>query len=64
MSCPLAAGQTRVVERALGQLLDRGEPFDYAEVQKLAAPPRSDVPHVDIGEPDLGSYDELLEAHR
>lgn len=59
-----ASTMQSAVERALGQLLDRGEPFDYAEVQKLAAPPRSDVPDVDIGEPDLGRYDELLEAHR
>ena len=48
------------VARALDTLLDQGVPFDYAAVKALAHPIESEVPHVDIGVPDLVAYDELI----
>jgi len=48
------------VVRALDALLDQGVPFDYAAVKALAHPAESEVPHVDIGVPDLVAYDELI----
>lgn len=48
------------VGRALDMLLEQGVPFDYAAVKALACPVASDVPHVDIGAPDLLAYDELI----
>ena len=48
------------VERTLEELLERGSPFDYAEVKALAAPSPSRVPEISIPAPDLVSYDELL----
>lgn len=48
------------VVRALDTLLEQGAPFDYAAVKALACPIESEVPHVDIGIPDLLAYDELI----
>lgn len=48
------------VERALAELLDRGEPFDYAALKAMAAPAEATVPEIAISEPDLGVYDALL----
>ena len=48
------------VERALTDLLDRGEPFDYVAVKAIAAPAEPTVPEIAISEPDLGAYDALL----
>ena len=48
------------VVRALDTLLEQGVPFDYAAFKALASPVASDVPHVDIGAPDLLAYDALI----
>jgi hypothetical protein len=48
------------VEAALSALLDAGESFDYAGVQRLAAPHQSEHPVVHIAAPDLASYDAFL----
>jgi hypothetical protein len=48
------------VERALENLLERGERFDYAGVKALAAPDKPEVPQVHIPAPDLSEYDRLL----
>jgi hypothetical protein len=48
------------VARALEVLLEQGAPFDYAAVKAIALPAESDVPRVDIGVPDLGTYDQLI----
>jgi transposase InsO family protein len=57
-----ASTMESAVERALQTLLMGGETFDYADVQALAAPSESEVPDIDIGEPDLRRYDALLEV--
>lgn len=58
----LAASTTESeVERALAELLDRSEPFDYAAVKALAAPEPSSVPVLSVpATPDLAVYDQLL----
>jgi hypothetical protein len=48
------------VEAALRALLDAGESFDYADVQRLAAPHQTEHPVVHIAAPDLASYDAFL----
>ena len=48
------------VERALGDLLESGEGFDYARVASLVEPRRPSRPVVKIPTPDLRSYDRLL----
>lgn len=49
------------VERALSELLDKGEPFDYARVKALTAPHQeTPLPTVRIAAPDLTIYDRLL----
>ena len=51
------------VERALSQLLEAAEPFDYAVVRDLAAPPRPRVPELPaLPAPDLRVYDALLQG--
>lgn len=50
----------RRVEQALEQLLAQGQAFDYACVNKLAAPPPSSVPQLTMPTPDLTHYDRLL----
>ena len=52
------------VERALGALLARGAPFEYATVRALAAPPDPVIPEIAIPTPDLGVYDALLTGGR
>jgi hypothetical protein len=49
-----------LVEAALATILASGARFDYADVQRLAAPRSSPVPEVRISAPDLHSYDALL----
>ncbi len=48
------------VERALRELLARGDTFDYVAVKDIASPTESAVPTVSIPEPDLMAYDQLL----
>ncbi|NVB36387.1 IS21 family transposase [Pseudenhygromyxa sp. WMMC2535] len=48
------------VEAELAQLLEAGAPFDYATVKQRVQPTESEVPQLEVGEPDLGVYDELL----
>jgi hypothetical protein len=55
-----ASTMESTVERAIGELLDRGEPFDYVAVKALASPETSMVPTVAIGAPDLAGFDALL----
>jgi hypothetical protein len=50
------------VEQALEELLEQGEAFDYARVKSIAAPSSPAVPEVKISEPDLSSYDQLLQS--
>lgn len=59
-----ASTMQSTVERALVDLLEAGEPFDYARVRSLAEPEPVKVPHVRLPAPDLRAYDELLEAIR
>ena len=59
-----ASTMEATVERALVELLERGEPFDYIAVKERAAPTLSSVPDVRIPRPDLTQYDQLLEALR
>lgn len=57
----LAASTMEItVERRLSELLDRGQPFEYADVKAAASPDRPAVPEISIGAPDLGAYDALL----
>jgi len=62
----LAASTMEVlVDRALRDLLDRGEPFDYAMLRDLAAPERPSVPVLMTPAlPDLRVYDALLAEAR
>lgn len=61
----LAASTLEVrVERALLELLEAGEPFDYAGVKSTAEPAAYSVPHVAIPAPDLARYDLLLGGAR
>jgi len=55
-----ASTMESTVERALADLLDRGEPFDYVAVKALASPETPAMPTVAIGAPDLAGFDELL----
>jgi hypothetical protein len=48
------------ITRAIITLLERAAPFDFAAVQALARPIVSEVPHIHIGVPDLGAYDDLI----
>lgn len=48
------------VERALEELLARGERPDFAAVKALAAPEKPTVPQINIPAPDLTVYDRLL----
>jgi hypothetical protein len=59
-----ASTMEATVERALVALLDEGAPFDYLDVKDRAVPHESSVPDVQIGKPDLGQYDALLEGVR
>ena len=48
------------VERALGELLAAGAPFEYAAVKAIANPEPVRIPVVEIPAPDLAAYDALL----
>jgi transposase len=48
------------VERALDELLQGGDAFDYAAVKALAAPSVLAVPDVPAFQPNLATYDALL----
>jgi len=61
----LAASTLEVrVDRALADLLEAGEPFDYRRVEQTARPTPRLVPHVAIPAPDLGHYDRLIGGAR
>lgn len=51
-----------LVERALEKLLGSEVGFGYAEVKTLLDPEPASVPFINIGQPNLGAYDELLMA--
>jgi hypothetical protein len=55
-----ASTMESTVEAALQTLLDAGDSFDYADVQRLAAPRQAEHPVVSIAAPDLASYDAFL----
>lgn len=55
-----ASTMETTVEAALRALLDAGKSFDYADVQRLAAPHQGEHPIVHIAAPDLASYDAFL----
>lgn len=55
-----ASTMESTVETALQVLLDAGASFDYADVQRLAAPHQAEHPVVHIAAPDLASYDAFL----
>jgi hypothetical protein len=55
-----ASTMETTVERALGELLERGVEFDYAAVRAIASPERSTVPEVHIPPPDFSVFDRLL----
>jgi hypothetical protein len=48
------------VVRALDALLAADAAFDFATVQSLARPIVSEIPHIQIGVPDLAVYDDLI----
>jgi hypothetical protein len=50
------------VEGALTLLLEGGAPFDSVDVKQLVEPREPDIPEIDVGEPDLAPYDELIEG--
>ncbi len=49
------------VEAVLSKLLDAGEIPTFDTVRGQVAPRENDYPHVDLDEPDLKAYDDLLE---
>ena len=59
-----ASTMESVVERALGELLERRERFDYAAVKALASPEKPTIPQITIGTPDLRTFDVLLGGAR
>jgi hypothetical protein len=48
------------VERALGELLAKGKPFDSKQVEVLIGGDPTEVPEITIAEPDLSTFDRLL----
>ncbi len=48
------------VERALDQLLHKGEAFDYAAVKAIANPIQATIPAISIPAPNLSNYDHLI----
>jgi len=52
------------VERALAELLEAGQRFDYAAVKAIAVPQPVEVPVVTIGAVDLTQFDRLLGSAR
>jgi transposase len=57
-----ASTSEAAVERALGELLGRGELRDYAQVRAAAAPEEIEVPSTAIDPPDLRAYDAITLA--
>lgn len=57
-----ASTSEAAVEAVLGELMDRGELHDYAQVRVLAAPEPVAVPSCSIEPPELSSYDALITA--
>lgn len=55
-----ASTMESTVEAALHALLDTCASFEYADVQRLAAPHEAERPVVHIAAPDLASYDAFL----
>jgi hypothetical protein len=55
-----ASTMESLVESALKALLEGGKDIDYAAVRAIASPERPRVPVVNIGSPDLRTYDDLL----
>jgi hypothetical protein len=55
-----ASTMESTVERALADVLDRGEPFDYVMVKAIANPETTSVPLLSVPKPDLSRYDRLL----
>ena len=55
-----ASTMETTVERALADLIERGDEFDYAAVRAIASPERSAVPEVRIPAPDFSAFDRLL----
>jgi transposase len=55
-----ASTMESTVEAALRTLLDADASFEYADVQRLAAPHQAEHPVVHIAAPDLASYDDFL----
>jgi ribosomal protein S21 len=59
----LAASTSEVaVDRALDELLGRGQLRDYAQVRAAAAPEPIEVPSMAIDPPDLSAYDAITAA--
>jgi len=48
------------VDTVLAEILDRGEPFDYAAIKAAITPERPAIPEVQIAPPDLTIYDRLV----
>lgn len=55
-----ASTMEKLVEDALGALLDTGEPLSFDAVRERVAPTRPSVPEIGIPAPDLAAYDRLL----
>jgi hypothetical protein len=57
----LAASQSEsLVERVLGQMLERDETIDFARVKALAVPEKPAIPHLEERRVDFASFDALL----
>ena len=57
-----ASTMESTVERVLAEVLDGGEPFDYATIKAIAKPEATLVPVLSVPQPDLSRYDRLLSA--
>ncbi len=55
-----ASTSEAAVEHVLRTLLADGTAFDFAIVKALASPAHAEVPHVEVGCPDLRDYDQLI----
>jgi hypothetical protein len=56
-----AANGEGLVDRILGELLEKTERFDAEQVRRTLRPERPSVPSIAIGVPDLRVYDALLQ---
>jgi hypothetical protein len=57
-----ASTMEATVEAVLVDLLAAGTPFNYATVRQRAEPNSPVIPELDLPDPDLGIYDQLLEG--